>query len=83
MLRWTFSGLAGGREVDGLLEVRAFQGVGFVEQGQGLELSGRDHAFERELAAGDVVFDDQILLLTVGLHAGYSRSGFARILPGC
>ena len=43
-------GLAGGREVDSLFEIRAFQGVRFVEDRQGLETTGGDHAFEREFA---------------------------------
>ena len=70
-------GLAGGREVDGLFEVGAFQGVGFVEQGQGLELSGGDHAFERELAARNVVFDDEIAFL----HAGDAGGRFEEFFP--
>ncbi len=66
--------LAGRRDVDGFLEIGAFQRVGFVEQRQGLELSRGDHAFEREFTPRNIVFDEQIAFL----HASYAQRRFAK-----
>ena len=63
--------------VDGFLEIGAFQRVGFVEERQGLELSRGDHAFEREFAPWNIVFDEQI----ADLHAGDARRRFDEFFP--
>jgi hypothetical protein len=49
--------VARGCGVDGLLEERAFERIGFVEDGEGAETARGDEPFEREFAALDVFFD--------------------------
>ena len=57
-----FGGLARRGDVESLFEVRAFQGVGLVEDGERLEAAGGDQAFDGELSAREVVFHLDLVL---------------------
>ena len=70
-------GLSGGCDVDGLFKIGAFQRVGFVEYRQRLEPSRGDHPFEGELAAWNIVFDEDVAIL----HPRDALGGRAEFLP--
>ena len=57
MRRWSGSGQPRRRDVDGLLEGRAVQRIGLVEQRQHLQRAAGQDPFERELGPGDERFD--------------------------
>ena len=58
------------RDVQGFLEVGPFQRIGLVEQRERRQLPPVEHALERVLASGNVVFDDeaQFAMVAVGLR---------------
>src|SRR5207245_6412730 len=51
-------GHPGRGDVDGLLEERTVEPVGFIEQGEDLEAAADQEALEGDLEAGDELFDE-------------------------
>ena len=64
---------ARGRHIDRLLEERAIQWVGLVEDGQHLELATSEQPLDRDLLARDEVFDQHGLTRTIGPAGGNDR----------